>query len=216
MHNATARINPVGENAILVRFDDHLTVAANEMARSFRDAVAGELGRRIIDATSNLVSTLVRYDPTEISFDELRQELSLIVSRADLTDHKAEGKTHEVHVSYGGQGLAEVCKELNLSENEFIEKHSGSALRALSLGFSPGFLYLGLHDRDLVVSRRKIVQDGIGAGAILFAAGQSAITSRPIRTGWHVIGYTYFRNFDPAQEPPVTVLPGDTIKFEAV
>jgi allophanate hydrolase subunit 1 len=54
----------------------------------------------------------------------------------------------------------------------------------------------------------------VPAGTVLFAAGQTAITSTPIPTGWHVIGHTGFRNFDPGAEPPATVRGGDTIRFE--
>ena len=67
----------------------------------------------------------------------------------------------------------------------------------------------------MLVPRRKTVQEGIEAGAVLFAAGQSAITSRPIRTGWHVIGYTDFRNFDALASPPVSIQSGDNVRFEA-
>ena len=218
MEKAVARINPIGENAILVRFADQLSLEANTKAHAFKDAVQEELGSRLFDVTSNLVSTLVRYNPTRISYDELRQELSLIISKDNFSEVQRDRTEHTVSVQYGGEnapGLRDASKQLGISETEFVERHTASMLRALSLGFSPGFVYLGLHGEDMLVPRRKTVQEGIEAGAVLFAAGQSAITSRPIRTGWHVIGYTDFRNFDALASPPVSIQPGDNVRFEA-
>jgi allophanate hydrolase subunit 1 len=51
---------------------------------------------------------------------------------------------------------------------------------------------------------------------VLFAAAQTAITSTPIPTGWHVIGHTEFRNFDPAAVPPTRLAAGDMVGFEVV
>ena len=45
-------------------------------------------------------------------------------------------------------------------------------------------------------------------------ADDRAATEMP--TGWHVIGHTDFRNFDPAGEPPTRLGAGDVVTFEAV
>ncbi|MDF2984487.1 MAG: allophanate hydrolase subunit 1, partial [Devosia sp.] len=87
-------------------------------------------------------------------------------------------------------------------------------LRVLATGFAPGFVYCGMHPEALAVPRRAAVRRQVPAGTVLFAAGQTAITSTPIPTGWHVIGHTGFRNFDPAAEPPSAVRAGDSIEFE--
>lgn len=105
---------------------------------------------------------------------------------------------------------------LALSVDAFIAAHNRATLRVLATGFAPGFLYCGFHDPALRVPRRQVVRRQVPAGTILFAAGQTAITSTPIPTGWHVLGHTDFRNFDAGRLPPVEVQAGDTIRFEAV
>ncbi|RYI78382.1 MAG: carboxyltransferase domain-containing protein, partial [Acetobacteraceae bacterium] len=89
-------------------------------------------------------------------------------------------------------------------------------LRVLATGFAPGFVYIGFHEVPLHVPRRAEVRRQVSAGTVLFAAGQTAITSTAIPTGWHVIGHTDFRNFDPAGLPPTRLAAGDTVRFEAV
>jgi inhibitor of KinA len=49
---------------------------------------------------------------------------------------------------------------------------------------------------------------------VLFAAGQTAIAATEIPTGWHVIGRTEFRNFDPTASVPTRLAAGDAVQFE--
>jgi allophanate hydrolase subunit 1 len=56
----------------------------------------------------------------------------------------------------------------------------------------------------------------VPAGTILFAAGQTAIAATPIPTGWHLIGRTEFRNFDPNADPPCLLKAGDLVRFSEV
>ncbi|MBN9309114.1 MAG: carboxyltransferase domain-containing protein [Devosia sp.] len=72
-----------------------------------------------------------------------------------------------------------------------------------------------MHQDSLVVPRRRSVRRRVPAGTVLFAAGQTAITSTAIPTGWHVIGRTGFRNFDPSRLPPSDLVAGDVVRFEA-
>jgi inhibitor of KinA len=103
-----------------------------------------------------------------------------------------------------------------LSRDAFVERHCAAPLRVLATGFAPGFVYLGFHEEALRVPRRAAVRGRVPAGTVLFAAGQTAITSTDIPTGWHVIGRTGFRNFDPEVLPPTRLAAGDTVRFEVV
>jgi len=215
----TSRLIPIGDRAILVRFASSLDLAANQSALAFNAICREELEQDIIACSANLVSVILQYDPLKTSFDTLKGRIMLLMgpfTGASETDKKV---THQIDMQYGGEfgpNLTQVCEQLNCSEQSFIQKHSSKPLNALALGFSPGFLYLGLHDASLSVPRRTQVQEGVREGSILFAAGQSAITSRKIRTGWAVIGRTEFRNFHPDATNPITVEPGDLVQFNPV
>ena len=210
-----ARISPLGERSILIRFDDRLSLAGNNLARNFASKVRKALSGRILECVSNLVSVQIAYDPLEISYADLRGELMLLAHSLKV-DEEITNALHHIKIRYDEAGVRDVSQQLDLSPRAFVKYHSGCELTALALGFSPGFLYLGLHGADYVVPRKKEVQNNIPAGSVLFAAGQTAITSRPIRTGWHVIGHTDFSNFDATKSDPVTIMPGDQVTFEAV
>jgi len=214
-----SRLIPLGDRAVLVRFGIQLTLQANHSAQVFADLCRKKIGHLIDGCSSNLVSVILHYDPFKISFSDLKGQIMLLMSTFNVKELNTDTSTHSINVQYGGEAgpcLKDVCATLGLSEQAFIKQHTAKPLNALALGFSPGFLYLGLHNESLLLPRREQVQENVPAGSILFAAGQSAITSRPIRTGWHVIGQTSFRNFDPSSATPITVNPGDLVHFKSV
>lgn len=208
----TPLILPLGNRGLLVRFGETLSDEANRAAIGFaaRVEMAGVPG--VVEVVPNLVSVLLRYEPATITFDRLAGEVRLLMSGAG--EAISSGSQRSVAVTFDGEDLDEVAALVKLSPGEFIAAHNSAPLRVLATGFAPGFLYCGMHPEALAVPRRSVVRRQVPAGTVLFAAGQTAITSTPIPTGWHVIGHTGFRNFDPAAKPPTAVHAGDTIRFE--
>lgn len=208
----TPLILPLGDRGLLVRFGETLSDEANRAAIGF--AARLEMARvpGIVEAVPNLVSVLLRYEPAAITFDRLAGEVRLLMSGAG--EAVGSGSQRSVAVTFDGEDLDEVAGLVKLSPADFIAAHNAVPLRVLATGFAPGFHYCGMHPEALAVPRRSVVRRQVPAGTVLFAAGQTAITSTPIPTGWHIIGHTDFRNFDPAAEPPTAVHAGDTIRFE--
>lgn len=204
-------ILPIGDRGLLVQFGETLSDEANRAAIAFAASVEAA-GPGVVEVVPNLISVLLRYEPAAITFDRLAGEVRLLASTPEAA--VATGAEHRVAVSFDGDDLDEVAGLVKLPPAGFIDAHNAVPLRVLATGFAPGFLYCGLHPDALVVPRRNVVRRQVPAGTVLFAAGQTAITSTPIPTGWHVIGHTGFRNFDPGAEPPATVRGGDTIRFE--
>ena len=209
---------PLGDNALLVRFATTLSDEANRAAIGFARRLRRQLPEGVDEIDPNLVSVLLRYDPQRVDFDRLAGDVRLLLS-APQGEAPGEPVEHRIAVSFGGAGgpdLEEVSQALQLSPDEFIAAHNAGPLRVLTTGFAPGFVYCGFHREDLRLPRRANVRPPVPAGSVLFAAGQTAVTSTPIPTGWHVIGQTEFRNFNPAADPPTQLREGDTIVFEAV
>lgn len=205
-------ILPLGDRGLLVRFGETLSDAANRAAIDLARRIEAAAIPDVVEVVPNLISVLVRYEPTRLTFDGLAGEIRLLAPAAD--DSIAAGVRHAVAVSFDGEDLEEVAELVELPVADFIRAHNAAPLRVLATGFAPGFVYCGMHPEALAVPRRAAVRRQVPAGTVLFAAGQTAITSTPIPTGWHVIGHTGFRNFDPAAEPPSAVRAGDSIEFE--
>ncbi|MEO8683449.1 MAG: carboxyltransferase domain-containing protein [Devosia sp.] len=209
-------IMPLGDSALLVRFGDALSETANSAAIGFARALAADPLAGIVETVPNLVSVLLRYDPAVVQLSQLTGELRL---RLYAPDHAAAAPAahHTIAVSFGGQNgpdLESAAVALSLSVDAFIAAHNAIPLHVLATGFAPGFVYCGFHPAGLRLPRRAEVRASVPPGTVLFAAGQTAITSTTIPTGWHIIGATKFRNFDPQATPPTILKAGDSISFE--
>jgi KipI family sensor histidine kinase inhibitor len=201
---------PLGDQAMLVRFGDSLSNAANLAAAGFARRVLLETIPGVVEIVPGLVSVLLRYaDGT--SFKQLAGEVQM-----RLGAHAPAPPTgnHTIGITFDGEDLAEVATTLSLTPAQFIDAHNTSPLRVLATGFAPGFVYCGFHTAQLEVPRRQAVRPMVPAGTVLFAARQTTIAATPIRTGWNVIGRTTFRNFDATATPPTKLSAGDTIRFE--
>ena len=207
-------ILPLGDQALLVRFGDALSEAANRAALAFSRSVEAAGLPGVVETVPNLVSVLLRYDPLATDFDHLAGEVRLLFGKPEAEPETT--RQHGVAVRFDGDDLAEVAASLRLTPAKFIAAHNSAPLRVLATGFAPGFIYCGFHLDELQAPRRTAVRPLVPAGTVLFAAGQTAIASTPIPTGWHVIGHTDFRNFDAAAEPPTRIAAGDEIVFEVL
>lgn len=205
---------PLGDRGLLVRFGQTLTDEANLAAIRFAELAEAEAIRGVLEIVPNLISVLLRYDAAAIGYEHLAGEVRLLMSRPGeppLTSHE-----RVVEVVFDGQDLPEVAEVVKLTEDAFVAAHNASPLRVLATGFAPGFVYGGMHEPALFIQRRQTVRRQVPPGTVLFAAGQTAITSTAIPTGWHVIGRTDFRNFSPASDPPVALRAGDYIRFVSI
>ena len=205
----TPTLLPLGDRALLVRYADTLSDAANLAAIALARQLADDVPEGVEEIAPGLVSVLLRLAP-QADFAKVRGEMMLRLGR---TAEPAATVHHEVAVRFDGEDLVEVAGALRLSPDRFISQHNTAPLRVLATGFAPGFVYCGFHPANLVVPRRETVRPMVPAGTVLFAVSQTAIAATPIRTGWHVIGRTKFQNFDPSRSPPTTLKAGDEISF---
>lgn len=210
------RLIPLGDSALLVRFSDRIGDDVTSAVVAFARTVGEARLPGVTEIVPNLVSVLLRYDPLEITLAGLSAELRLAMSRP--RDTGTGTAAHSIAIRFGGADgpdLDAAAETLGMGRAAFIARHNGAPLRVLATGFAPGFVYCGLHGEDMRLPRRTTVRDRVPPGSVLFAAGQTAITSTPIPTGWHVIGRTAFSNFDPLATPPTQLRAGDTVTFEA-
>jgi KipI family sensor histidine kinase inhibitor len=101
---------------------------------------------------------------------------------------------------------------LGLSKEELVRLHGSVDYTVAALGFSPGFPYLtGLPGR--LVLPRLATPRKVAAGSVAIAGMQAGIYPCDSQGGWHVIGRTALRLFDPLRERPSLFAPGDRVRF---
>ncbi len=97
-----------------------------------------------------------------------------------------------------------------------IELHSAAEYRVGAIGFAPGFAYLGGLDPRLVLPRRATPRARVPAGSLAIAEAQTAIYPQASPGGWHLLGRSPWRPFDPAATPPCPLALGDRVRFVAI
>lgn len=170
----------------------------------------------IVDIVSSYDSIAVHFHPSQ--GDLVFQQLTSIDFDGAPELDPDSGRTLQIPVVYDGphgpdlQALADACK---LSPEDLIRLHSGADFTVAAIGFSPGFPYLaGLP--DALRQPRHASPRPVAAGSVAVANGQAGIYPNASQGGWHVIGRTSQRLFDPHREDPSLLKPGDRVRFEAV
>jgi KipI family sensor histidine kinase inhibitor len=121
-----------------------------------------------------------------------------------------------VDVSYDGEDLPAVAAAIGVSVEEVIRRHADARYTVAFCGFSPGFGYLRGLDPLLHLPRRDVPRTLVPAGSVAIAAGYAAVYPRATPGGWHLLGRTTARLWDPAADPPAAMTPGRAVHFRRV
>ena len=127
-----------------------------------------------------------------------------------------QGRVIDLPVVYGGEGgphMHDVVAHTGLSIEAIVEFHSTPIYPVYALGSHPGYCYLGGMDPRIATPRRKVPVLRIPAGAVSIGGFQTGVSASPGPSGWNTIGSTRMSFFDPEQDMPALLQPGDSIRF---
>jgi inhibitor of KinA len=97
-----------------------------------------------------------------------------------------------------------------------VDLHSTGEYRVACIGFVPGFTFLAGLPKNLATPRRDVPRKEIPAGSVGIGGTQTGIY--PLRSpgGWNLIGRTPLALFDPLENPPTLLRPGDRVRFRSI
>ena len=198
-------IRPFGEAALLVE------LGSPERAQALAASLRATPIRGVVEAVPGLETVLVEFsqgaDPGA-PVPELEDRV------ASLDVVPKPGRARVIPVVYDGPDLGDVAALAGLTTDEVVALHTSVELRVLFCGFAPGFAYLGDLPPRLRVDRLGTPRTRTPAGSVAIAGRMSGIYPADLPGGWRVIGRTDLALFDPRRDPPVTLLPGDRVRFE--
>jgi KipI family sensor histidine kinase inhibitor len=218
---AVPRIVPFGERAWLLEIGDDVDVALSErvlaIAATIDERRASEGLDAIAPAVPAYASVLVAFDPRRIGSGTVRALLEAAVAAPSRAASVARPPdVVEIPVRYGGADgpdLEEVARRLGLTPAAVVDLHAATTYRVFMLGFAPGFAYLGSLPPELRLPRRATPRTSVPAGSVAIAARQTAVYPVATPGGWHLIGRTAERLWDPTADPPARLAPGDRVRF---
>lgn len=213
---AEPRLLPLGEEAWLLAFGDRVDPALHRRVTAVAAAIEAAALPGVRDVVPAYTTIGVYFDALNTDAAALGRELLELVAATPDSAGRTDSRLVEIPVRYDGPDLDEVASRLGLTAEDVARRHAAREYRVYLLGFAPGFAYLGELDPSLELPRRDAPRTAVPAGSVAIAGLQTAVY--PLRTpgGWHLIGSTTLRLYDPAREPPVLLRAGDRVRFVPV
>ena len=211
------RLLPCGDCAFLVEFGDRMDRAVSERILGLNEQLLDADLQGLTETLPAFRSLLVRYDPMKTGFAELAGKVrSILVSGG----HVSRPSRHwDIPVCYDAEfapDLADVADAAGMTPTRVIDLHIGVLYHVYMIGFVAGYPYLGDLPEALSLPRRTDPRVRVPPGSIAIALTMAAIYPLESPGGWHLIGQTPVRIFDPALENPALFAPGDRIRFMPV
>lgn len=207
-------IEPCGPHAWMVRFGNGLSAEVMARALSVSRGLEENPPPGLREFTMGYASVLLEFGDGRTHPEA--QEILEMLQRA-AAGELVVGRLVQIPVIYDGEDLEEVARRTGMSAEDVVRCHAGRDYHVWLLGFSPGFPYLGVLDEVLHLPRRETPRPRIAAGSVAIAGAQTGIYPSESAGGWHVIGRTPRKMFDPGRkDDPFLLRPGDTVRFVAV
>jgi len=208
-------LKPLGDSALLIQLGDEINSALNERVHALNMLLQSNAITGILETIPAYSTLLIHYDPLTLTFDQVTDWVRDKMTQLDDAYHRTPRRL-EVPVRYGGASgldLETVASSKGISPADVIRIHSEREYIVYMMGFTPGFPYMGRLDERLVMPRLQTPRTLVRAGTVAIAASQTGIYPLDSPGGWHLIGWTPLKLFDPASETPFLFSPGDVVKF---
>lgn len=207
-----ARCYLLGERAVVLELEPPVSLESqqriwglSERLKSYPQVV------ETIPGMNNL--TVILADPQNTALDAIERLQRWWEESESLVP---ESRLIEIPVIYGGEAgpdLDTVAQHSQLSAREVVELHASTQYVVYFIGFQPGFPYLGGLDSRLHTPRRAEPRLVVPAGSVGIGGSQTGIYPLATPGGWQLIGRSDITLFDPSQQPPTLLRPGDSIRF---
>ncbi len=225
----TLRFLAAGDTALTVELGDRAEFDLSMRVLTFYARIVAEALPGVVEVVPTLRSLTVHYDPCVTSAAKLRVALGLLASEAavasgeSVVDDAAEwppaARRWVLPACYEpqyGPDVESIAKACGLTPWQVTSMHACVPYRVLMVGFLPGHPYMGDLPPPLRVPRRTTPRTAVPPGSIAIATTMSVIYPQESPGGWHIIGRTPVRLFDPARAEPLLLAPGDEVRFRSI
>ena len=215
------RVEPVSEEAIVIRIADEIRPEMPGWIRALRNRVSSEFGPVIVDQVPSYGALMIHYRVARENLakrvEDLRSLCAGVLSSLQKKGMSGEASpVIEIPVCYDSEfalDMSVVADLTGLEPREIIERHHSVTYQVYALGFSPGFAYLGEVDPAIRVQRLKTPRLRIPAGSVGIAEAQTGIYPSDSPAGWRIIGRTPMPMFDSEWTRPNRLEVGERVRF---
>lgn len=211
------RFLSAGDTALVVEFGDRIERGLSDRVLRLAERIRAVDMAGVVAMVPTYRSLMVHYDPMRTSHETLVAALGGFLGEADGAT--APGRRWRIPACYEAAhapDLAEVAERTGLAGADVVRRHAETEFHVYMIGFVPGYPYMGDLPEALVLPRRADPRVRVPPGSIAIASTMTAVYPIESPGGWHLIGATPVRLFDPGRERPALFSPGDKVFFEPV
>lgn len=213
-------IVPLGDGALVVQFSNSIDDAVHDRVMQ----LYGQLQNApafIKDVVPAYCSLTIHYDVEALydekiaAFENLKRFLQTLLQNGDCAT-PLEQRAIRIPVCFAAAfapDLESLAREKNLSVVDLVQFFTATAYTVYTIGFLPGFAYMGKVDSRLVTPRKNNPRQNVAAGSVGIAGEQTGIYPLNSPGGWNIIGRTPVTLFNKTEKNPVLLRPGDSVTF---
>ena len=237
----TPKFLPAGDKYMLIEFGNVMNLELNFTAQNLAKAIKDHKVKGVYETSPCFASMLVHYEPEEIKFNDLKNELkSLVDSLGPSDDIEINSRifsfptvyldkwTKECVEDYSNKIAKkkpdpELITELNNLESteQFVRVHSGTEYWVSAIGFWPGLPFMMALDPrcKLTVPKYNPPRTWTPKGTVGMGGASTSIYPDKLPGGYQIFGIIPVPIWDTKKSFPVfennicLFQPGDRVKF---
>ncbi len=202
----------LSESSLIIYFGDQINECVVNRVQQARQLIEQCCHHLLLDVIPSYTSIHLTYDVLQTEYDWFQPQLARLLNDAFIDEPcttpiriKTQGVLAsdevtleaplvvEVPIYYGEEvafDLPAVAAHSGLSEEEVIKVHSEMEYTVYTIGFSPGFAFLGNIDERIAMPRMQTPRTHVPAGSLGIANRQTAVYPVAVPGGWRIIGRT--------------------------
>ena len=178
-------------DTLLITFCNEISKKCSQRVQKAFYLLKQELdAKEIIPSYSSLAVT---FDILHYSVEQIQEQIKTILLHIDtITLHKS-AQTIEIPALYDisvGIDLERIASLHSLDISSVIKIHASKEYFVYTIGFLPGFAYMGDVDSKIATPRLKSPRANVAKGSIAIANKQCAIYPQNSPGGWNIIAKT--------------------------
>ena len=226
IHNWT--IYSLGDHAIVFALAPKMHFSVLQKLKQLHELIVSKKINGILDVIPSYHTLTIIYDitlflsPTQNVNNQLQLFSSQILSEFEnkaLEQNINDVTIYKVPVCYENifaLDIENISKVKQISCQEIIQLHTSKQYDVYSIGFLPGFTYMGSVDEKIKITRHPKPRNEVAAGSVGIAGLQTGIYPTNSPGGWQIIGKTPWKIFDPHPNKLAKFKVGDQVQFYAI
>ena len=215
--SASPRFLANGDTVMVVEFGETIDLETSGHVTALTTRINSLALNGITDLVPTFRSLAIHYDPRYLAFDTLKATVRMALPDLKVDHHsKREWLIPTCYDPQMSPDLTEVAERCSLSIEEVINLHSQVAYHVYMIGFLPGFPYLGDLASEISLPRKETPSLRVPERSVAIAERMTAIYPNECPGGWYAIGRTPMTFFDPLNNPPALLAPGDQVRFKPI